>query len=273
MMPRFGSRVTVSRGRQTRHLPVSTGFTLVELLVVIGIIALLIGILLPVLSRAWEQARIIKCQSNIRQIYHAVAMYCNDNGGRLPIPGMYTHVFPYYGVVVAKAGTYDYSDAGGRLMPYVANSPAVRQQVFVCPSDEPPMLAGAPGTWQPNPGHFRNFSYNFNINLLGQPTHKPDQEADDFAGIRITQIRHAEHKFLIYEQMAPRDATARAVIGNPDGTAPDGVLFLLTTRHLARCNIGFADGHAEQFERDKILPRVSSGFVVDLSYEDLLSIY
>ena len=59
-------------------------FTLVELLVVIGIIAVLIAVLMPALNRARMSANLVKCQSNFRQIYSAVVVYVNENGGLLP---------------------------------------------------------------------------------------------------------------------------------------------------------------------------------------------
>lgn len=71
--------------RRGHHKP--AGFTLLELLVVIGIIAVLAALLLPTLSRAKESARAAACLSNLHQIGLALQLYTQDHGNRLPVMG------------------------------------------------------------------------------------------------------------------------------------------------------------------------------------------
>ena len=74
---------TISRPSCARPRRRACGFTLVELLVVIGIIAVLIGILLPALNKARKAAATVQCSSNMRQIALAVLSYAQANKGIL----------------------------------------------------------------------------------------------------------------------------------------------------------------------------------------------
>ncbi len=84
----------------SRKRSVAAAFTLVELLVVIGIIAILIGILLPSLGAARKFARKIQCQSNLRQVGLGLQMYINESSGYLPGPNT-------SGLGLKRGGGYD----------------------------------------------------------------------------------------------------------------------------------------------------------------------
>ncbi|HSZ57436.1 MAG TPA: prepilin-type N-terminal cleavage/methylation domain-containing protein [Tepidisphaeraceae bacterium] len=120
------------------------GFTLVELLIVIGIIAALVAILLPALAAAREQARRAKCLSNLRQLTMAWLMYAGENKGHFcssemqPMTNLTNYALA--GVPPAQKPVFFWSwiaDATpnqdlttGALWPYLKDN-----QVYFCPND------------------------------------------------------------------------------------------------------------------------------------------
>lgn len=109
--------------RSQRRL-VRPAFTLVELLVVIGIIAVLISILLPALTKARVQAQKVQCASNLRQFGMAVQMYANQRRGTLP---NFSSNFTF-------AGSYPYWLDINERDAILADTKVGGRQMFYCPT-------------------------------------------------------------------------------------------------------------------------------------------
>jgi prepilin-type N-terminal cleavage/methylation domain-containing protein/prepilin-type processing-associated H-X9-DG protein len=126
--------------------PTNRAFTLVELLVVIGIIALLISILLPALGRVREAAKMVQCQSNQKQLVLATIMFSQEHKGYVPTCTDHGVAFNDNDRDRIK---WTYRDNGfikdwcSMLLPYLGykngdfeTAPEAQSKIFVCPSDE-----------------------------------------------------------------------------------------------------------------------------------------
>jgi prepilin-type N-terminal cleavage/methylation domain-containing protein/prepilin-type processing-associated H-X9-DG protein len=113
------------------------GFTLIELLVVIGVIALLISILLPTLSKAREAANTLKCQSNLHSIGQGIAAYVVDYKGFLPPSNTWAQPTglplsrPSYGTIHWSSFLYSRKDLSNGTAIYYS---PIGWDAFQCPS-------------------------------------------------------------------------------------------------------------------------------------------
>lgn len=120
-----------------------SGFTLVELLVVIGIIAILIGVLLPALNKARESANSVKCQANLRSIGQGFSVYLSENKQTYPAAYIY-NIGPgapaakQGGTAINRARGYThwswYIYNTGRSESQAGTANTVQEAAFTCPS-------------------------------------------------------------------------------------------------------------------------------------------
>jgi prepilin-type processing-associated H-X9-DG protein/prepilin-type N-terminal cleavage/methylation domain-containing protein len=239
----------LTQPRRQRPRPTREGFTLVELLVVIGIIALLIGILLPALSLARQQARTAQCLSNIRQLGMAWAMYVNDN---------HQHSYAY---VLSGDGFWM-----EQIRPYYGNLNAAR----FCPNagQETVLASPGPGTtnaaWTfgetPDSGVDDSGGYGFNGWVYDLYGGQRSTQIDNITQAQAssyywsvsnngltTQIPLFSDEvwvdgFPLTTDVPPAGFTAEVGGGDP-GT--NQMFRYVLYRHGKGVNICFLDGHAE----------------------------
>jgi len=175
------------------------------LLVVIGIIAILIGILFPVISRVRQQAVVVRCAANLKQIGVAMNNYLISSqqrtfwrGANPSIDGMDWYVYGGQ-----ETGNTNTGQAGlfnrfqpRPLNPYVGGN----IEVFRCPSDT------TPATWtQTGVSHFDWVGNSYIFNAIGQPGTgmSPDQ---GLSGVRFSRIRDTSRRILFIETSQIHDS-------------------------------------------------------------------
>lgn len=169
-------------------------FTLIEILTVIAILAILIGILIPVLSHVREAGRSTTCLNNLHQLGAAFLAYATDNNGRFPRPGAINPQPPPPAPLAPKQVPEDwvmwapgFDPDKGAIVPYMGGQFVASH--FICPSDT---LELHPGYNSP---YFYPYSYSVNEMICGSVVraHRP---------LQLQQIMNPAEKILIIDEMS-----------------------------------------------------------------------
>lgn len=241
---------TIGRSFSKGHHPARKGFSLIEMLVVIAVIAIMATLLLAALNQAKEHTRTAVCRSNMKQVALGFLMYADDNAERLPWPGgqpgransnpQYSPdwcaggqaVIPPPSLSAAwKAPGFGFDADAGSVFPYVASQarqeydPKAKRSygAYRCPS------TGALG---------EALRVNFSANGWMDPGQPFGTGKVPSKGLMITAVTDPARKIMLLNETpsAMKDCSFFP------GDANFQKSFL---NHVGRCNLAFMDGHME----------------------------
>jgi prepilin-type N-terminal cleavage/methylation domain-containing protein/prepilin-type processing-associated H-X9-DG protein len=222
-----------------------TGFTLVELLVVIAVIALLAAMVVPALGKAKTQAQRTACLNKLRQWGLALNMYADENGGNTPRESETagSSLMNWAQVVALDGGDVWYNALPREIRlraaaDFLTHKTAFysRDALFHCPN------AGIPSTAEVDT--FVYFSISMNSKLIGSGG----------TTLPVTRIKRPSQTVVFLENRVNKSeskvdpAQTDADLGQPSSFANR-----FAARHAGRGNLAFADGHAEAFKGPSVV--------------------
>lgn len=224
--------------RPTRSVGRDQGFTIIELLVVMGVVALLVGLLVPALRGARNASRSAACASNLRQLILANLAYANENAGRFA-PGaarFERNLDRWFGTRLNSRDAFE--PQNGPLSPHLGPQGAVRQ----CPSfvpgprnEQTDFEAGC-GGYGYNNAYIGVSDDSDQVGVQCSAIARPDETvlfADTALAMPVPTLRLIEYSFA--EPPLQRDS--------PYPLDPS-----IQFRHAGAANIGWADGHVTHRE-------------------------